>query len=328
MDRPADGLDRFVQLPENRAAYRAIEQLAADTARGVDSPLLFLHGPPGSGKSHLAAGLIERMALANPAKTALTVAAAEFGRALLQPAPMRRDVAREALDCDLLIIEDAQHLPDAASDELAAVLDRRQSRHKATLVTAARSPAQLGCSARLAGRFAGGLAGALQPLGEPSRRELAASLCRERQLNVSAEVIAWLARDPGGARPILGDMARLERLAKGRRSALTLAVVTAELPATARDESPMARVIDLIGARYRLSPKAISGPSRVANIVHARHLAMYLGRELGLSLVQIGSHLGGRDHTTVMHGCGKIASAAARDPKLSQEIRDLRAELV
>src|SRR5262245_3405535 len=328
MDRPADGLDRFVQLPENRAAHRAVEHLAVAAARGIDSPLLFLHGPPGSGKSHLAGGLIERMTRTDSAKTAVTVAAAEFGRALLQPAPMRRDVTREALDCDLLVIEDVQHLPEAASDELAAVLDRRQSRHKGTLVTAARSPADLGCSTRLAGRLAGGLAIAIQPLGEPSRRELAASLCGERQLNVSADVIAWLARDPGGARPILGDIARLERLAKGRRGTLTIAVVTAELPATARDESPMTRVIDLVGTRYRLSPKAIAGPSRVANVVRARHLAMFLGRELGLSLVQIGSHLGGRDHTTVMHGCGKIASAAANDPKLSQEIRDLRAELV
>jgi len=328
MDRPADGLDRFVQLPENRAAHRAVEQLAVAAARGIDSPLLFLHGPPGSGKSHLAGGMIERLTLTDSAKTAATVAAAEFGRALLQPAPVRRDVVREALDCDLLVIEDVQHLPAASSDELAAVLDRRQSRHKATMVTAVRSPADLICSARLAGRFGGGLASAIQPLGEPSRRELAAALCRERQLNVSADVIAWLARDPGGARPILGDIARLERLARGRRTALTLAVVTAELPATPRDESPMARVIDLVGSRYRLSPKAIAGPSRVANVVRARHLAMFLGRELGLSLVQIGSHLGGRDHTTVMHGCGRIATAAASDPKLSQEIRDLRSELV
>jgi chromosomal replication initiator protein len=328
MDRPADGLDRFVQLPENRAAHRAVEHLAVAAARGIDSPLLFLHGPPGSGKSHLSGGLIERLTRTDSAKTAVTVAAAEFGRDLLQPAPVRRDVVREALDCDLLVIEDVQHLPAASSDEVAAVLDRRQSRHKVTMVTAVRSPADLSCSARLAGRFAGGLASAIQPLGEPSRRELASALCRERQLNVAADVIPWLARDPGGARPILGDIARLERLAKGRRTALTLAVVTSELPAPPRDESPMARVIDLVGTRYRLSPKAITGPSRVANVVRARHLAMFLGRELGLSLVLIGSHLGGRDHTTVMHGCGKIASAAASDPKLSQEIRDLRAELV
>src|SRR5438874_633324 len=80
-----DALARFVPLAENRSAHRAVEQLAAAIGHGTDFPLLFLHGPPGSGKSHLAAGLIERVTQANPARTAQTVAAAEFGRSLLQP---------------------------------------------------------------------------------------------------------------------------------------------------------------------------------------------------------------------------------------------------
>src|SRR5437764_656604 len=127
-----DPRTRFVPLPENRSAHQAVTRLAGAAARGADFPLLFLHGPPGSGKSHLAATLVESVAQGEPPRTAQTVAAAEIGRDLLQPPTERRAVAREAVGCDLLVIEDVQHLPPAAGDELAAILDRRQARRRAT----------------------------------------------------------------------------------------------------------------------------------------------------------------------------------------------------
>ena len=328
MASPADALARFVQLSENRAALRATEQLATAVARDIDSPLLFVHGPPGSGKSHLARGLIERIAQGSAAKTAQTVTAAEFGRALLQLHVDRRPVIREATGCDLLVVEDVQHCPVAADDELATLLDRRLARRKAVVVTAARSPAQLNCSARLAGRFTGGLVVPIRPLGEPSRRALAAALCDEKKLKVTDDVIAWLASDPGSARPIIGNVLRLVQLAKVHRQPLTLPVVSKELPAPASNQTSMDRIVEMVAARRRLSPKMVAGPSRVANVVRARHLAMYLGRQLGLTLVEIGKHLGGRDHTTVMHGYGKIEAAVASDPQLNQEVRDLQAELL
>jgi chromosomal replication initiator protein len=328
MSSPADALTRFVPLPENRAALRAIAQLAEAVVRDVDSPLHFLHGPPGCGKSLLVAGLIERVTLGESARTAQTAAAAEFGRALLQAPLERSAAAREALDCDLLVVEDAQHLPLAASDELGSILDRRLARRKTVVVTASRSPAELNCSARLAGRFAGGLAIAIQPLCEPSRRELAAALCRERKLQVADDVLAWLARDPGGARPILGDVTRLVQLAKVCKPPLTLAKVRNEMPEPTAGQPPMARIVELVAARCQLPPKALTGPSRVANVAHARHLAMYLARQAGLTLVEIGHNLGGRDHTTVMHACGKIEAAIAADPRLAQQVRDLRSELL
>src|SRR3954470_6627122 len=151
-----DALARFVPLAENRSALRAVEQLAAAAAQGADFPLLFLHGPPGSGKSHLAAGLIERVTQSAPTRTAQTVAAAEFGRSLLQRPQDRLPVIREATGADLLVIEDVQHLPPAAGEEVAFVLDRRLARRKPTVVTAAAGPVELGASPRLTSRLIGG----------------------------------------------------------------------------------------------------------------------------------------------------------------------------
>ena len=128
-----DPRTRFVPLPENRSAHEAVDRLIQAAARGADFPLLFVHGPPGSGKSHLAATAVERITQGEPPRTALTLAAAELGRELLMPPTEHREAAREAAAADLLILEDVQHLPPAAGDELAAILDRRQARRRATL---------------------------------------------------------------------------------------------------------------------------------------------------------------------------------------------------
>src|SRR5947209_3221080 len=173
---------RFVPLPENRSAGQAVDRLTEAVARGAEFPLVYLHGPPGSGKSHQANTLIERVAQGE--RSAQTLAAAELGRELLRPPVERREVSREAVGTDLLVIEDVQHLPPAAGGELAAILDRRQARRRATLVTAVRGPAELEHASRLTSRLAGGLVVGIPPLSEPSRRQLAAALCADRQLKV------------------------------------------------------------------------------------------------------------------------------------------------
>src|SRR5947209_15921455 len=84
----ASSRDRFVTLPENRSALRAVRRLARrlllpDSRK--PSPSLFLHGPPGSGKSHLANGLVEQVAAAPAGLTAQVIAAVDLGRLLIEP---------------------------------------------------------------------------------------------------------------------------------------------------------------------------------------------------------------------------------------------------
>jgi chromosomal replication initiator protein len=320
-----DPRTRFVPLPENRSAHRAVDRLAEGVRRGADVPLLCLHGPPGVGKSHLVNRLVESVATGEPPRTAQVLAAAELGRDLLQPPIERRAVAREAVGCDLLVIEDVQHLPPAAGDEVAAILDRRQARRRPTVVTAVRGPAELGLPARFTSRLAGGLVVGIAPLSEPSRRQLAAALCEDRQLRVADDVIGWLARDPGGARPILGGIALLEVLAKRHPPPLTLAVVTKELPPAPDPEgSPLERIAERVAERFRVPVKALRGPSRVRNVAWARQVAMSVARSAGFSFPQIGAFFG-RDHSTVMHSCAKVAERATGDVGLARELRELMA---
>lgn len=316
-------LSRFVQLPENRSAYQAVVRLAA----AEEVPLLFLHGPPGSGKSHLANALIEHFTQLDGTRTAQVMSAAELGRALMQSPQDRFPFSKEAIGCDLLVLEDVQHLPPGAAEEITHILDRRQRRSRPTLVTSSRGPAELELPARLSGRLAGGLVVGLQPLTLASRLELATAICRQKKLKVEDAVINWLARDPGGARPILGEISRLEVLAKLHPPPLKLSVVTTELPPVVSEDSPLDRLLTLVAAKFHVPVKALKGPSRTRNVVWPRQVAMYLARQSGVSFPQIGSYFGGRDHTTVMHSCEKVAKRVADDLALAKQLQEMQSTL-
>jgi chromosomal replication initiator protein len=142
---------------------------------------------------------------------------------------------------------------------------------------------------------------------------------------VTDDVIGWLARDPGGARPILGGIAHLEALAKLHPPPLTLSVVTAKLPpAPEAPGSPLERIAERVAQRYRVPVKALRGTSRVRNVARARQVAMSVARQAGFSFPQIGAFFS-RDHTTVMHSCAKVAELAMEDVSLARELRELEA---
>lgn len=320
----SDALSRFTVLPENRSAHRAVARLAAARARRADFPLLVLHGPPGSGKSHLVGGLVERVARAVPDGTVQTLAAAELGRTSMMPPVERQPAVRDAGGCDLLVLEDVQHWPAGAADELAAILDRRQARRKPTVVTGVRGPADLDLPTRLTSRLAGGLVVGIAPLGPAGRAQLAQALCSAHELRVTEDVISWLAQDPGGARPILGNISRLGVLAKLHPPPLSMAVVAAELVAPpGPDVSPLDRIATAVAKRHRVGVKVMRGKSRMANVVWPRQVAMTAARAAGLTLAEIGRYFGGRDHTTVLHACEKVVGRATTDAGLAQELRDL-----
>ncbi len=234
LDRPnsLSSKSGFVVLPENRSAYRAIQRLGRFTiGKSRACPVVFLHGPPGSGKSHLMHGLLKRVIAQQPGMTARLVAARDLARFLSEDSRTGLAPTTEFSDCDLLLVEDMQFLPSASAGAFTALFDFRDNRRMATAFTASVGPVQLlQLPARLLSRLASGLVVGIDPLSFDSRHKLASTFCERRGLKVSDDVYAWLARSPsGGARPILGEIAQLENLASQQALPLNRAMVEAKL---------------------------------------------------------------------------------------------------
>lgn len=309
-------------LPEQRPAWQALRRMAAGVKKGAGLAPLVLHGPTGTGKTYLLNRLVDGL-IAVSLKTVVTEAAAELGRELLLSPPERRAQVRETLESDLLIIEDLQHLPPAASDEIAYIVDHRQARRKANVFTANTGPLEWTVSPRLQSRLVGGLVVNIPPLSVESLKSAATVLCEQRQLSVEPAVLDWLVRHRGGLRPMIGDINRLEALAKTISGPLSLTVVLDALIEPVKDSGRLIdRLIARVEERFRVNRKQLLGSSRLKNIAWPRQVTMFMAREAGLSLQEIGTLLGNRDHTTVRHGVEKVRGTLETDPGLREWIRE------
>ncbi len=314
---------RFIPTPEARSALVAVQTLAEGLLRrrppaGFDP--LFLHGPPGSGKTHLVAGLAAEV---GQAVSVCRTDARTFD-------PENTDPARAA---DLWVVEDLHHLVErrAVVGTFVQVLDERRSHERPTVVTANAGPARLvGLPARCVSRLAEGLVVGLEPLQAPSRLLLLEAFAQRRHLRLGPGVLTWLADRLGGtARQLDGAVRQLEVLARLQPGPLDVeTVATAFGDGTTESGPSVDRIARRVGDYFRVQPRHLLSRRRFHNVVVPRHVSMYLARQLtGLSLGAIGQYFGGRDHSTVLHACRKIEQALGTDPTLGGAVRELEREL-
>src|SRR5262245_42042695 len=179
---------QWVPTPENRSAFAAVRRVAAFV--GTVHPL-FLHGPSGTGKTHLVSALAAEVVARRPELVVAHLPARTLGEAL-QPLPETPADLKGARECDLLIVEDVQHL-SASATGFGRLLDFRRARRRPVVMTSTVGPAQLThLPARLTSRLAAGLVVGLGAYGPASRHQLLEALAQRRRLSLSPEVLGWL----------------------------------------------------------------------------------------------------------------------------------------
>lgn len=323
--------DGVIRVPENRSALRGARRLAQGIeARNLPFTPLVLHGPTGCGKSAITSVMMT--AVATDGRTARLLYAND-----LDPRASDHDDLFEATrDCDLIIIEDLQHLPERSAEWLQHLLDDRHQRRKATVLTANVGPAALThLPRRLTSRLVAGLVLPIDPLSATTRRKLLIDQAQRRQLHLTPDAVRWLADLPtgGGLRPLLGMLDTLKATTRGQSPSTSgfhrIDRATVErLFALHTTKSPNFETIVLkVAAAFDVKSKELLGPSRLRTVVLARQVAMYLAHEVaGFSLPSIGRALD-RDHTTVLHSVRKIRDLMTEDRTIASTIRQLTEEL-
>jgi chromosomal replication initiator protein len=322
----------FLALPENRSALRAVRAVASALLAGRRPPVypLVLHGPPGTGKTHLTTALLRRLTDGPAVVTGRAVSAGDMARSGAESGFADPDLSA----CDLLVLEDVQLLPAREADAVCALLDRRAAGRKVTVVTASAGPAGLDLSRKLTSRLAAGLVVQLEPLGPGSRRVLLEVAAEARKVRLTADALDWLAGQAttgGGVRPLLGLLGNLAQVAPDYPGPLDRTAVEDVLAGTGQPTSnghDVAGIVKRVAAAFGVTERELLGPSRLRRAIVPRQVAMYLAREVGgLSLPRLGAAFG-RDHTTVLHSIRKVEADLAGDAALAGVVKQLRAELV
>ena len=324
--------DDFLVGPENRLVPVAIDAILEPRDPGP-GPIVF-YGPCGSGKTHLAAGLVAAYRARFRRRPAVYIPAVDFGRELADAIDTQTtdDFRHRYRRASLLAIDDVDRLAgkEAAQRELASTLDAAAEAGGHVILTSLAPPGQLaGFLPQLQTRLTGGLTVPLALPGRETRLAIIRRLAEQRGLGLGereAEALAMGLR--ASVRRLGGALATLQATCPPG-GGVTLEAVEEYLAEQRPPAQPSLRDIAATVARHfsvRLAD--LRSPSRRQAVVAARDVAMYLARTItGKSLKQIGSFFSGRDHTTVSHGCCKAERLMRTDGVMRQAVERLRAQL-
>ncbi len=327
-------LREFIAGPENRLATVAVHAVLEKTANHYN-PIL-LYGPPGTGKSHLAWGIASAWKARFPRRLIRLTTALEFAQEWADAidAHTTDDFRDSYRSVSLLVVEDLGLLAgkSAAQQELADTTDSLVDGGSWVVLTSCASPVDLsGISRRLQSRLAAGLT---VPLTFPSletRILIVRQLAQSRQLDLPEEAVLVLAQGmQAGVPELSGAILHLEASARFDGEPISAERVCRFLAERGEGRKPSLRVIASFTARqFSLKVAELQSASRCRAVVTARGVAMYLARTLtDHSLDQIGHYFGGRDHTTVSHGCRKTMELLEAEPAIRQAVSGLRDRLL
>ncbi len=329
--------ERFVIGPGNRLAHAAA--LAVAEAPGEAYNPLFLHGPPGLGKTHLLGSIANYLHRHSPVLAVHYTTAECFTNEFvssLQGAGIEafKERYRRA---DVLLIDDVQFLQGKArtADEFFHTFNALYEDGAQLVITADRVPAELSALAeRLRDRFEWGLTLEVTPPDLATRLVFLGNLAREQAEQLPPDALRAIAsKTSSNLRVLKGALTRAIALSSLTASRLTpefidRAFPSDAIPAARADQPDARRVQETVAAKLGLTVDALLSPNRTASVARARQLAMYLTRELtDLSLPAIADAFNRRDHTTVLHAIRKVERRAIEDASLSRVLEQLTSEL-
>ncbi len=324
--------DNFVVGSSNRLAHAACMAVAENPAHAYNP--LFLYGGVGLGKTHLlyAIGNMARQ----QGKQVMYVTSEEFANDLINSIRTHNTQAfRERYRyIDVLLIDDIQFIAgkESTQEEFFHTFNSLHSQEKQIVISSDRPPRAMSTlEERLRSRFEWGLIADIQPPDLETRIAILRSKAERMHRDVPNEIVNYIARQfQSNIRELEGALTRVVAYSDLRGKNLTIDLAEIALTDLLPQQNQLEpnRVVDVVASAFGVSREKLLSRERTREVALPRQVVMYLLREeANVSLPQIGEVLGGRDHTTVIYACEKVADMIERDDHLRTQIIQIRETL-
>lgn len=324
--------DTFVVGQSNRLAFAGAKAVASEP--GAKYNPLFIYGGSGLGKTHLLHSIAREILARDPHYPLVYVSAQQFAEEFINALQGNRieQFRRAQRNVGVWLVDDIQFIAgkDKTQEEIFHTFNYLHALGKQIVLTSDRPPRDIyQMDERLRSRFEAGLVADVQPPDTETRCAIIKSKAVQERLDLDHEVAMYLADNvPGNIRVLEGALTRLmaEASLLGMPVGVDLAkkLVEEHFRNGTGLKPSFTQIVSAVAQHFKIPVEEIRGTRRQAPIVHARHVAVFLTREItGDSWKHIGTLFGDRDHTSMIHGYQKIHELMMRDREVRGDVKTL-----
>ena len=328
---PKYSFETFVVGPSNRLAFSAAHAVAE--APGVSYNPLFLYSGAGLGKTHLLQAIGRTCAMRG--MSVLYVTSEQFTNEFIAAIRSRttEDFRKRYRSVQMLLVDDVQFLSgkEQTHEGFFHTFNDIHNSGNQVVVSSDRPPRELPLmEERLRSRFEWGLIADIQPPDLETRMAILSSKADEMHVGLNEAVIELVAkRVQRNVRELEGSLNRMVAYAQMMNVDITLdtteRILNDVTPEQTRASMDPQLILSEVATYFGVKVDDLMARSRKRTISVPRQIAMYLLiHEIGLPPTQVGRLLGGRDHSTVIHGAGKINGEMNEDTELRHDVQAIK----
>lgn len=329
---PRYSFENFVIGQSNRFAVAGA--MAVSNEPGSRLNPLFIYGPSGMGKTHLLHAIASSVLQRDPNYSIAYVSGQQFVEDFVAAIQSNRveQFRRAHRNVGLWLVDDIQFIAgrDKTQEEFFHTFNYLHSLGKQIVLISDQAPRSLRITdERLVSRFESGLVADIQPPDTETRCAIILSKAAQDKIDIEPEVAMYLAESvQGNVRVLEGVLTRVATQASVLNVPLTIEfakqVVEQHYGQTKSARPNFQQILDVVSKEFKISIDDIKGTRRHAPIVHARHVAIFITREMtGDSWKHIGTLFGDRDHTSMIHAHSKISDLVRTDREFRQQMKQI-----
>ena len=328
--------DNFAVSSTNQMAYAATQAVVKSPGKAYNP--LFLYGGVGVGKTHLMQAIGNAILVKNPRTKLVYCTGEEFTNEIVEAIRKKttNEFKKKYRTVKVLLVDDIQFIAgrEKVQEEFFHTFNAIWKVSGQIVLTSDQPPSEIKkLEDRLRSRFEGGLIVDIQPPDFELRTAILLIKAQQRGINLPIDLAKLIAGNITSTRALEGFLVKIINETQVKNVPLSTELITALLGTTNGNEGyrrlvKPKEIISTVASHFNLKVSELLGTRRLKKIVLARQISMYLLRnDLKIPLMEVGHLLGGKDHTTIIHGVEKITKLLPQSEDLRVDIAGIRKKL-